>query len=69
MPIHPHPKPERGPIQVLKPKNPTKKANPASLFNVEQDSKEGREEKRGKAQGKKKGKNRCAMHHFFFIDY
>jgi hypothetical protein len=40
-----------------------KKSKPS--ITVEQDLKGGRERKRGKAQGEKKGKNRCAMHRFY----
>jgi hypothetical protein len=67
MPIHSHPKPERGPIQVLKLKNPAKKENPASLLS--RTRREVEKERGKKHRGKKKGKNRCAVHCFFLIDY
>jgi hypothetical protein len=64
MPIHPHPKPKRGPIQVLKLKNPAKKANPALLL-----SRTRREvgKKRGeKHRGKKREKTGVLCTVFFF---
>jgi hypothetical protein len=64
MPIHPHPKPERGLIQVPKPKNPAKKANPASLL-----SRTRREvgKERGEKHRGKKGKKQVCHAPFFLI--